>query len=895
MSVGATPQEVAKAQVKRITHDHGYLDEYVLGRIEPEVRQMVERSLIKNDHLSKRVDALTKNLENGNSRFSHFVFDLLRNADDNDFTKARSRFEIPFVTFKVTPSCITVDCNEDGFTPEDVTALCNVGKSSRAGSGPYFSTEGIGFKSVFMVAYKVHIQSENYSFSFNHKPGQSGMGMISPTWEEHQDRPPAGITRMKLFIHSETACSTVLQQLGGVQTAHLIFLRNIRRINIIRVNNIDDIISSLRLSISQNNENAICLKEENGVEKEKHNYHVTKYLVHQIPPHENCTSPRIDTEPKRASSEIVLAFPLDEVDKHVACSQQVFAFSAIGNMGFKFLIQADFTTNDNYNDIDVVSDRNQELLEQISIVFIKAIQQLDENIDLRHKWMRYLPQTYDELPIRKGYWTDLHNRIKNKIKTARLIRHLNGVNVSEIECFKRLPHQAMDDENNPIFEVPFPVTLPSTAYHESDLELLTKYGLGFLSSAEILTGVSNDLKKQDSRMKTPATSEKWHTAAANLLVFLLRSAGTDTARNIKEMELIPLVNGTWAKACDVGSSLSFASIDGIAIPEDLPLTLISPLATQNTARAALFRELGAKELSISDIRQHIFDRYPASETLDPMVGETGLIEDISIKHLKFLYLTHNHEKVGTNNFRRLMVFTEGSALKCPALEDVYLFNHSDKYRTQRYSMLVASFDVERLSSCYYTAKWQLEVAWINWLRTAIGIHTHLKLIDNNGPTSILRELTSHKSDKLLGVLQSQWPQVERAIEKDSSLKYEIANALVLCGGRLVELSSTYLPLPKLVISSSAFLQPANSFPFLDLSDTLAPTDLSAWKFLLGNFGVGDHNNGIFYLDILQTIARDDYDGRYGEAAPDRTFSLYELLDQEVGVAAANKGSQNIFG
>ncbi|KAI1294395.1 hypothetical protein F5Y03DRAFT_372918 [Xylaria venustula] len=888
MPLGATPQEVAKAQVNRITHEHGYLDEYVLGRIAPEVRQMVERSLIKNDDLSKRVDALAKNLENGNSRFNHFVFDILRNADDNDFTKARSRFEIPFVTFKVTPSCITIDCNEDGFTSDDVTALCNVGESSRAGSGPYFGTEGIGFKSAFMVAYKVHIQSESYSFSFNHKPGQSGMGMISPTWEEHQDRPPVGITRMKLLFHSATACSTVLQQLRKVQAAHLIFLRNIRRINIIRVNDTDDIISSLTFSIKQDIENAICFKKENGVEKEKHNYHVVKYLVHQIPPPENRTRPRINTEPRRASSEIVLAFPLDEVEKKVVSSQQVFAFSAVGNMGFKFLIQADFTTNDYYNDVDVVSDRNQEFLEQISIGFVKAIQQLDENIDLRHKWMRSLPQTYDKVPIRKGYWTDLFCRIKNKMRMARLIRHLNGVSVSEIDCFKRYPHQAMDDENNPIFEVPVPVTLPSTAYHESDLDLLTEYGLDFLSSADILTGVSNDLKKQDSRMKSPATSEQWHTAAANLLVFLLRSGGTDITKSIKEMELIPLANCTWAKTCDVMSSLSFASIDGIPIPEDLPLTLIRPLATQNTARATLFRELGAKELSISDIRQHIFDRYRAIEIQNPMPGETVLTEDISVKHLKFLYLTHNRVKVDANDFRRLVVFTEESALKRPALEDIYLFNHSDKYRTRRYSMLVDSFDVERLSSCYYTATWQLEVAWVKWLRIAIGIHTRLKLVDNNGPTSILRELTSHRSDKLLGVLQSHWPEIEKAIEKYPSLKSEIADALVLCGGKLVELSSTYLPVPKLVISSSAFLQPVNSFPFLDLSDTLAPTDLSAWDFLCVNFGVDDHIDEIFYLDILQTIARDDYAGNYGEAAPARVFRLYEILDREVSGAGANK-------
>ena len=555
----------------------------------------------------------------------------------------------------------------------------------------------------------------------------------------------------------------------------------------------------------------------------------------------------------------------------------------------QFLIQADFATKDDQNDIDVGSHRNQELLEQIPIAFVKAIQRLDENIDLRHEWMKYLPQTYDDPLIRKGYWTDLCHRIKDKMKTARLLRQLDGVTISEIERFKRFPHQAIDDDKNPIFEVPVPVILPSKAYSEPNLDLLTDYGLKFLTSAEILTGISSDLKKHDSRMKSPATSEQWHTAAANLLVSLLQSAETDISRNIKEMELIPLVNGTWVKACDVLGSVCFASIDGIAIPEDLSLALISPMANRNNARAALFRELGAKEPLISDIRQYIFDRYPASEAVNPTPGDIGLTEDISIKHLRFLYLTHNRGKVNMKDFRRLAVFTEGSALKRPALEDVYLFNHSNKYRTKRYSMLVASFDVERLSSCYYKADWQQEAAWINWLRTAIGIHTHLKLIDNNGPTPILRELTSHKSDKLLGVLQSQGREIKLAMKNYPNLRNEIADALVPCGGRLVELSNTYVPLPKLVISSSAFLPPANSFPFLDFSDTLAPTNLSAWEFLWRNFGLNDENDMIFYLDILQTIARDDYDGRYGEAAPDRAFDLYKLLYRKVGGTAVDKG------
>ena len=47
-----------------------------------------------------------------------------------------------------------VDCNEDGFTRENVEAICNVGASTktRNNSQYYIGEKSIGFKSVFMVA-----------------------------------------------------------------------------------------------------------------------------------------------------------------------------------------------------------------------------------------------------------------------------------------------------------------------------------------------------------------------------------------------------------------------------------------------------------------------------------------------------------------------------------------------------------------------------------------------------------------------------------------------------------------------------------------------------------------------------------------------------------------------
>ena len=70
---------------------------------------------------------------------------------------------------------------------------------------------------------------------------------------------------------------------------------------------------------------------------------------------------------------------------------------------------------------------------------------------------------------------------------------------------------------------------------------------------------------------------------------------------------------------------------------------------------------------------------------------------------------------------------------------------------------------------------------------------------------------------------------------------------------------------------------------------MAPTDLSAWEFLWLKFGLTDEKNIVCYLDILQTIGRDDYDGRCGEAAPAQAFDLYKLLYQKVGGTAMDKG------
>lgn len=78
-------------------------------------------------------DRLAQNLYVGKALF---IFELLQNADDNRFTKALKLGQQPFIAFRVYHDRAIIDCNEEGFTAENVTAICSVGQSFRPAFNP---------------------------------------------------------------------------------------------------------------------------------------------------------------------------------------------------------------------------------------------------------------------------------------------------------------------------------------------------------------------------------------------------------------------------------------------------------------------------------------------------------------------------------------------------------------------------------------------------------------------------------------------------------------------------------------------------------------------------------------------------------------------------------------
>lgn len=131
------------------------------------------QSLIRDIRLAKRVDDAGGTDENANdlqnalkllseelyTKPTHFMFELIQNADDNKYA--------PGVTPRLSVvyskgGLLWVGCNEFGFTAENVRAICRIGGSTKKVEGSrkgYIGEKGIGFKSVFTVSDKVWIKS----------------------------------------------------------------------------------------------------------------------------------------------------------------------------------------------------------------------------------------------------------------------------------------------------------------------------------------------------------------------------------------------------------------------------------------------------------------------------------------------------------------------------------------------------------------------------------------------------------------------------------------------------------------------------------------------------------------------------------------------------------------
>ncbi|XP_019748146.1 uncharacterized protein LOC109529281 [Hippocampus comes] len=184
--------------------------------------------------LGRSLDRLSTELY---SKDTHFVLELIQNADDNNYPSGSD--VVPALAFVVERDCITILNNETGFQEANIKAICDVGQSTKGKHKyGYIGQKGIGFKSVFKVTDRPEIHSNGFHLFFDKTCGP--MGYILPHWMD-DDRPldpqlndsllhSSWTTKICLPLRSESHQTRNL--FHDVHPSLLLFLHRLRSITI---------------------------------------------------------------------------------------------------------------------------------------------------------------------------------------------------------------------------------------------------------------------------------------------------------------------------------------------------------------------------------------------------------------------------------------------------------------------------------------------------------------------------------------------------------------------------------------------------------------------------------------------------------------------------------------
>ena len=298
--------------------------------------QRVSESDRGRDSLNNALELLADGLY---SRDPHFIFELIQNAEDNSYDEPAP--SLSFWLTKIDPTgsegadgALIIQNNETGFCPENVDALCAVGKTTKQKAQGYIGEKGIGFKSVFRVTENPHIFSNGYHFCLPERDAQTGLGYIVPQWI---DVPPAELDLTQTHIilpltKGEFGYDKIEEMLLEIEPETILFLSKLQEIRIETDTGTD-------LTILKNAEE--LPKMEVLVEGRRQGSSfstVDEFLV--------CTKTfhkpvEIHHEKREGINErdVSIVFPMEE---NATGSGKIFAYLPVSETDFPFLINADF-------------------------------------------------------------------------------------------------------------------------------------------------------------------------------------------------------------------------------------------------------------------------------------------------------------------------------------------------------------------------------------------------------------------------------------------------------------------------------------------------------------------------------------------------------------------------
>lgn len=350
-----------------------------------------------HDELNSALSLLSEDLYSDDT---HFVSELIQNADDNEYANG----VVPRLEFRLKPERLVVVNNEIGFSAKNVWSLCRTGKSTKKGNKSKFTGEkGIGFKSVFTVSDAPEIHSNGYHFRFNRTDKAKLLGYVVPEWKDGSPDAVEGQTTIVLPAPENLKFDA--SKLHGLDPNLLLFLRQLRHIEIHEPTGVKsflreerDGISILSLSTHQT---------EGASKREQKQYVRAEFSV-------DMESVVEEKRPKMKTTDIILAFPVSaayEAQPDIEGSK-LYAFLPIRQSGFRFSIQADFVLSASRGEIRETLPWNIRLRDALADAFVASLDAFKRHDLLKNTYFDFIPRKEEVSgsflrPVRKAIFDQL--------------------------------------------------------------------------------------------------------------------------------------------------------------------------------------------------------------------------------------------------------------------------------------------------------------------------------------------------------------------------------------------------------------------------------------------------------------------------------------------------------
>ncbi|MDP8241246.1 MAG: DUF3883 domain-containing protein [Candidatus Hatepunaea meridiana] len=291
---------------------------------------------------------------------SHFIYELLQNADDAGASE---------VVFNLTLKSLEITHNGKRlFDFHDVDSITAVGSSTKKDDVNTIGTFGSGFKSVFAITKTPSIHSGDYHFRI--------VDFVVPEIVEpldiKEEYTVIDLPFNRPDISFEDAYKQISNRLQSLESESLLFLRNIQEVQWSTVSDKGHYLSET------NGDRAFLISQVNEQNKQR------EYLVFKK-----------NIEIDDAKLSISVAYPLDTDDGGkvipVHDSKLFVFFPTNERTGLKFLVHAPYKTTPSRESIPFEDNQNKIITNKLSMLIAESIQSIKGKGLLDVSFLNLLP------------------------------------------------------------------------------------------------------------------------------------------------------------------------------------------------------------------------------------------------------------------------------------------------------------------------------------------------------------------------------------------------------------------------------------------------------------------------------------------------------------------------